>query len=242
MSMMPIMEGRPRLDEMVPQELRQALFALGCFRRLEARFGLVRGVWRTVVGYAGGETPDPVYSNVGDHMEVVLVEYDPHTVSYGQLLELAMFWQGSEPCPRYPRHAPCLFVSSGTERRLAQAAVDRSCFYCDNETLILPLKLFHRAEAWCQKHYLRVVSWLFEELLNFYPDEEALLHSTMAARLNGYLGLSQQGELPESLELYGLSPSALEMIRVAGASIASSRGAGDEGRSPPSFLSKGDLP
>ncbi|RZI66144.1 MAG: peptide-methionine (S)-S-oxide reductase MsrA, partial [Pseudomonas sp.] len=53
----------------------------------------------TVVGYAGGFTPNPTYeevcSGLTGHSEVVLVVYEPAKVSYEQLL--AMFWELHNP-------------------------------------------------------------------------------------------------------------------------------------------------
>ena len=211
MAMMSIVTGHPKIDGMTPEGLKTALFSLGCFLNAEARFGLVRGVWRTAVGYAGGRSPSPDYSDIGDHTEAVWVEYDPQTVSYGQLLELVLFWQSTSPCP-HSRHASCVFVGNEAERRLAQAAVDRSCLYCDHRARILPLKAFYRAEAWCQKYHLRAAEGLFQGLLDFYGTEEELLRSTAAARLNGFLGQSNVC-MPESPELYGLCPDALTVLQ-----------------------------
>ena len=70
-----------------------------------------------------------------------------------------------------------------------------------------------------QKHYLRRVSWLFEELLALYGTEEDLLQSTLAARLNAFLSLpviSPPRPLPEDIELYGLPPHALRELQHMG--------------------------
>jgi peptide-methionine (S)-S-oxide reductase len=53
----------------------------------------------TVVGYAGGFTPNPTYeevcSGLTGHSEVVLVVYEPAKVSYEELLK--MFWELHNP-------------------------------------------------------------------------------------------------------------------------------------------------
>jgi len=76
-----------------------AIFGLGCFWGAERRFWQREGVVSTVVGYAGGFTPNPTYeevcSGLTGHAEVVLVVYDKAKVSYQELL--AMFWELHNP-------------------------------------------------------------------------------------------------------------------------------------------------
>ncbi|RON59093.1 peptide-methionine (S)-S-oxide reductase MsrA [Pseudomonas frederiksbergensis] len=76
-----------------------AIFGLGCFWGAERKFWQREGVVSTVVGYAGGFTPNPTYeevcSGLTGHSEVVLVVYEPAKVSYEALLN--MFWELHNP-------------------------------------------------------------------------------------------------------------------------------------------------
>ena len=76
-----------------------AIFGLGCFWGAERKFWQKNGVVSTVVGYAGGSTPNPTYeevcSGLTGHTEVVLVVYDQDKVSYEALLK--MFWELHDP-------------------------------------------------------------------------------------------------------------------------------------------------
>ena len=204
------------IDAMAPDHLETALFSFGDFRDSEALLGSMKGVWRTCVGYVGGIAPD---YGAGNHAEAVLVEYAPQTVSYGQLLELFMHWRCSAAFDGTPPHGAIIFFKTEKERRLAQAAIDRNAL-CGGErsptTHILPFKAFQRAGNSLQKHYLHVATWLYEELLAFYKDEDALLRSTLAARLNGYLGQSARSFSscsPEDMELYGLNTRDVQTLR-----------------------------
>jgi peptide-methionine (S)-S-oxide reductase len=90
--------GTP-LKSPVPDGMQEAMFGMGCFWGVERKFWQVPGVWLTMVGYAGGFTPNPTYketcTQLTGHNEVVRVIYDPATVSYEQLLKL--FWEGHDP-------------------------------------------------------------------------------------------------------------------------------------------------
>ena len=73
-------------------KLDKAMFAAGCFWKVQYIFSKTPGVVHTAVGYSGGKTVDPNYKQVctdsTGHAEVVLVEYDPSKVSYKKLLEV----------------------------------------------------------------------------------------------------------------------------------------------------------
>jgi peptide-methionine (S)-S-oxide reductase len=82
-----------------PDGFETALFGLGCFWGAERIFWQIDGVHVTAVGYAGGHTPNPTYhevcSGMTGHNEVVLVVYDPKTVSYMQLVKA--FFEAHDP-------------------------------------------------------------------------------------------------------------------------------------------------
>jgi len=87
------------LKSPVPEGMAQAMFGMGCFWGVERKFWQVPGVWLTMVGYAGGHTPNPTYketcTQLTGHNEVVRVIFDPAVVSYGDLLRL--FWENHDP-------------------------------------------------------------------------------------------------------------------------------------------------
>ena len=75
-----------------PDGLQVLDLGLGCFWGAERIFWQVPGVFTTLVGYAGGLTPNPTYeeacSGRTGHTEAVRVVYDPAQVSTEQLLRL----------------------------------------------------------------------------------------------------------------------------------------------------------
>ncbi len=95
---MHFVSGLP-LNSAVPEGFESAMFGMGCFWGVERMFWNLPGVWLTMVGYAGGFTPNPTYNEVctgqTGHTEVVRVIFDPEEVSYMELLRV--FWEGHDP-------------------------------------------------------------------------------------------------------------------------------------------------
>lgn len=83
-----------------PEGAEQAMFGMGCFWGAERKFWeMGNGIWITAVGYAGGVTPNPTYSEVctgrTGHNEAVLVVFQPAAISYDKLL--TTFWESHDP-------------------------------------------------------------------------------------------------------------------------------------------------
>ncbi len=82
-----------------PAGAEVAVFGLGCFWGAERKFWQTKGVLSTMVGYAGGSTPNPTYKEVCSgqtgHTEVVQVVFDPKVVTYDELLRV--FWENHDP-------------------------------------------------------------------------------------------------------------------------------------------------
>lgn len=92
------LSGLP-LKSPVPDGMEQAMFGMGCFWGVERKFWQAPGVWLSMVGYAGGYSPNPTYketcTQLTGHNEVVRVIYDPAVISYEALLKL--FWENHDP-------------------------------------------------------------------------------------------------------------------------------------------------
>ena len=147
--------------------LEQAVFGLGCFWGAERRFWQTDGVYSTAAGYAGGFTPNPTYEEVCSgrtgHTEVVLVVFEPATVSYEQLL--AVFWESHDPTQgmrqgndvgtQYRSAIYPLDEAQQAAARLSlqqyQAALTRSG-YGAITTEVSPLDTFYYAEDYHQQY------------------------------------------------------------------------------------------
>ena len=114
-----------------PDGTEIAEFALGCFWGEEKTFWQVPGVWVTAVGYQGGFTPNPTYSEVCSghtgHAESVRVVFDPQQVTYDELLQT--FWESHDPTQGMrqgndvgSQYRSVIFVRSDVQRRAAEAS------------------------------------------------------------------------------------------------------------------------
>jgi peptide-methionine (S)-S-oxide reductase len=120
------------LQEPFPNGLRKAVFGLGCFWGAERLFWETPGVYSTAVGYAGGSTPNANYREVCNgltgHAEVVLVVYDPQTISYATLL--GIFWESHDPTQgmrqgndRGTQYRSIVFTYDDTQAHAAQTSL-----------------------------------------------------------------------------------------------------------------------
>ena len=68
-----------------------AVLALGCFWGPEKKYGQLDGIYRTEVGYCGGNSPNTTYREVctgtTNHAEAVKLEFDPKVITYEQIIK-----------------------------------------------------------------------------------------------------------------------------------------------------------
>ena len=88
-----------RIQTPFPEGMQMAMFGMGCFWGAERKFWEQPGIYSTMVGYAGGHTPNPTYdevcSGMTGHAEVVRVVFDTTYIGYEKLLRL--FWESHDP-------------------------------------------------------------------------------------------------------------------------------------------------
>jgi peptide-methionine (S)-S-oxide reductase len=147
--------------------MQLALFGMGCFWGAERRFWQVPGVYSTMVGYAGGFTPNPTYrevcSGMTGHNEVVRVVFDPKLVSYDELLET--FWNEHDPTQgmrqgndRGTQYRSGIYYYSEAQRLAAEASRDKfqkalsAAGKGTITTEIVPAPEFYYAEEYHQQY------------------------------------------------------------------------------------------
>ncbi len=171
---------------------------------------------RTRVGYAGGSKVNPTYHDLGDHSETIQIDYDPSQISYEQLLHL--YWT-SHRCdyPAYSiQYASRIFYHNEEQKKLAEESKAREEARLGKQLFasIEPAGTFYRAEDYHQKYRLQGSTQLMSELRQIYPQFDRFVDSTLAARLNGYLGgAGTREQLEDELDEYGLSEGARELLK-----------------------------
>jgi len=144
-------------------ETQKAIFALGCFWCAQSDFNKVNGVTKTVVGYAGGKTPNPSYKQVSsgktNYVEAIEVTFDATIISYPQLLKI--FWKNTDPttkdqqfCDVGRQYRSEIFYLNDGQKSAALASLETvkkqlPVVY----TMITKATTFYPAEAYHQDYY-----------------------------------------------------------------------------------------
>jgi len=156
-----------KLKSDVPAGFEQAMFGMGCFWGVERKFYQLPGVWLTMVGYAGGITPNPTYketcTQLTGHNEVVRVIYDPAIITYDQLLKT--FWEGHDPTQGMRQgndvgstYRSGIYAYSSDQEAAAKASKDMyqkalaAKGYGVITTEIIPVPTFYFAEDYHQQY------------------------------------------------------------------------------------------
>lgn len=143
-----------------------ATFGGGCFWSMSEALSELKGVSKVVSGYAGGNTANPTYEEVGsrttNHAEVVQVYYDPKVISFAKLAE--GFFSAHDPTT-LNRQGPdegtdyrsIAFYRNEAERttliNTIKAVNGSKHFNNPVVTQVVPFKVFYPAEEYHQGYY-----------------------------------------------------------------------------------------
>lgn len=154
----------PSVDVTATEQL--AVLGGGCFWCVEAVFRELDGVLGVTSGYSGGDARsanyDRVCSGTTAHAEVISIRFDPHAVSYGQLLKV-FFAVAHDPTQvdrqgndRGRQYRSAIFHVDEAQREIANAYIRQldaaQVFSAPIATEVVPLEAFHDAEAYHQNY------------------------------------------------------------------------------------------
>ena len=103
---------------------------MGCFWGTEAAFEQLKGVNEVVAGYAGGDKEHASYDKYeqSNHAECVKITYDPHVVTYAQLLQVLFtlgqptIKDGQQPDMGH-EYRMAVFYENDDQKRVAEAYI-----------------------------------------------------------------------------------------------------------------------
>jgi peptide-methionine (S)-S-oxide reductase len=129
---------------------------------------------------------------------------------------LDIFWRSHQPgqAAWSSQYKAAIFYHNDRQKALALKSRDQVAARLKSPvcTEILPADKFTLAEDYHQKYYLRQMPDLLAEFSAMYPTREALVSSTAAARVNGYIaGYGTPAEF-QAIAGLGLSPAARQRL------------------------------
>ncbi|MGL4820603.1 MAG: peptide-methionine (S)-S-oxide reductase MsrA [Bacilli bacterium] len=240
------------------EQLEQATFAGGCFWCMTKPFHLWRGVKSVVVGYTGGEKPNPTYEEVcthaTGHVEAVQITFDPSVMPYEKVMDT--FWRQIDPTDaggqfgdRGHSYTTAIFYHSEAQRVVAERSKreleESGRFHKPIVTPILPAKPFYPAEEYHQDYYKKNgfhYSLYFqgsgrarfiEENWNAKRDKELL--KTKLPEMSYYVTQENGTEPPFQNEYHDFKGEGLYVDIVSGEPLFTSREKYDSGCGWPAF-------
>ena len=150
--------------ESEPMKTETATLGGGCFWCVEAVYERLPGIISVVSGYAGGQTENPTYEEIGTgktgHAEVVQIAYDPAKISYEKIIDL--FWDAHDPttlnrqgADTGPQYRSIILTENDDQARIANESKNRAQSKSKSPivTEIVPLTKFYPAEDYHQDFY-----------------------------------------------------------------------------------------
>lgn len=147
-----------------PMKTETATLGGGCFWCVEAVYERLPGIISVVSGYAGGQTENPTYEEIGTgktgHAEVVQITYDPAKISYEKIIDL--FWEAHDPttlnrqgADTGPQYRSIILTENADQMRIANESKTRAQTKSTSPivTEIVPLTKFYPAEDYHQDFY-----------------------------------------------------------------------------------------
>ena len=140
-----------------------AVLALGCFWGPEKKYGQLDGIYRTEVGYCGGNSQNTNYrevcSGTTNHAEAVKLEFDPKVITFEQIIK--KFFEFHDPTtlnsqgPDFgTQYRSEIFYLNEEQKNIAQKVIDEENLKLSGKvvTKLSELKNYCTAEEYHQKY------------------------------------------------------------------------------------------
>jgi len=144
-----------------------AVLALGCFWGPEEKYGQLDGIYRTEVGYCGGNSQNTNYREVctgtTNHAEAVKLEFDPKVITYEQIIK--RFFEFHDPTtlnsqgPDFgTQYRSEIFYLNEEQKNIAQKVINEENLKLSGKivTKLSELKNYCTAEEYHQKYLEKI--------------------------------------------------------------------------------------
>ncbi len=188
----------PKFDPSNPAALESATLSGGCFWGVQGVYEHVKGVTKVYAGYTGGAADTAAYETVSTgttgHAESVQITFNPHVISYGQILQIyftvatdptELNYQGPDSGTQYRGE---IWYASPVQQKIATSYIAQlsaaHVFDAPIVTRVDPVGGFYKAEDYHQDFLVRNPDYPYivmndlpkvENLKQFFP---ALYQST----------------------------------------------------------------
>ena len=156
--------------------METAYFAGGCFWCITPTFKELDGVLDVVSGYSGGTEADPTYEAVKSqqtgHRETIRIDFDPHKVSFAQLLQIFLdsvdpFDAGGQFIDRGFSYTLAVYCRSEEQKQIAEDRIRKLEETSGKKVYISiePFRNFYTAEEYHQNYDLKNPEAFEKELI-----------------------------------------------------------------------------
>jgi len=139
-----------------------AILGLGCFWGPELEFSKLKGIYKTEVGYCGGDSNKTSYEQVctgnTNHAEVVKLDFDPNVISYEEIVNY--FFDFHDPTtlnsqgPDFgTQYRSEIFYLNNSQKEIAEKLIKKNNEQMNGKvvTKLSPAKNYCTAEEYHQK-------------------------------------------------------------------------------------------
>jgi peptide-methionine (S)-S-oxide reductase len=147
-----------------PKATDTVVLAGGCFWGMQLVFDHMKGVTKTVVGYAGGDKKTADYETVSTgatgHAESIQITFDPAQISFGTILKVyfsvahdptELNYQDNDHGTQY---RSSIFYTSEEQKKIAEMYIQElnaaKVYHHAIVTKVVPLQGFYKAEEYHQ--------------------------------------------------------------------------------------------
>lgn len=157
----------------------------------------------TRVGYSGGKKDNPTYEALGDHTEVVQIDFNPVEISYQRILELFFEYHHATRQSITKQYMSVIFYHNEEQYKKAIEVRDRIELKKNIElvTEILPFGKFYLAEFYHQKYYLQGFDYAMAILKEKFPTPQKFLDSPEVTKFNGKIITMGEQEFIQELQV-----------------------------------------